>query len=268
MGVDVASGGDELVLTPDRELLTGDETVYIDPQWYTPRTTSWTMASRYWAGSPQWKFNGDPDEGLGYCAWDYCKPNDLKRLFYQFPTTKFAGRSILSAEFVVRETHAASCQAREVQIWRTKGINSSTTWNTQNASGFWVDHLQTRSFTRSFTHGYDGCASADAEFNVKTAVAQAAAHKWPTLTLGLRATSEGDRCTWKRFSDAACLEGRAQPPAAEDQHLQAHHGPRWRLRERLRPGTGEVPGHRAGQRCDRPRQGPRPGAVPGAVGQR
>ncbi|WP_217128156.1 LamG-like jellyroll fold domain-containing protein [Streptomyces sp. AC558_RSS880] len=204
VGVDVPSGGDELVLTPDRELLTGDDTVYpvyIDPQWYTPRATSWTMASRYWASSPQWKFNDASDAGLGYCAWDYCKPHDLKRLFYQFPTTKFAGRSILSAEFVVRETHAASCHAREVQIWRTKGINSSTTWNTQNAAGFWIDHLQ----SRSFAHGYDGCASADAEFDVKTAVAQAAAHKWSTLTFGLRATTEDDRYTWKRFSDAAYL---------------------------------------------------------------
>jgi hypothetical protein len=203
VGVDVASGG-ELVLTPDPELLTGDGTVYpvfIDPQWYTPRATAWTMASRYWASSPQWKFNGDSDAGLGYCGWNYCNPYDVKRLFYQFPTTRFAGRSILSAEFVVRETHAASCQAREVQIWRTKGINSSTTWNSQNASGFWADHLQ----TRSFAHGYDGCASADAEFDVKSAVAQAAQNKWSNITFGLRATSEDDRYTWKRFSDAAYL---------------------------------------------------------------
>ncbi|MFF4162162.1 LamG-like jellyroll fold domain-containing protein [Streptomyces sp. NPDC001741] len=204
VGVDVSSGGEELVLTPDQELLTGPDTVYpvfIDPQWYTPRGTAWTMASKYWDSSPQWKFNGDPDAGLGYCGWNYCMPYDTKRLFYQIPTTKFAGRSILSAEFVVRETHAASCDAREVQLWRTKGINSGTTWNSQNASGFWVDHLQ----TRSFAHGHDGCAAADAEFDVKGAVAQAAAGKWPTLTFGLRATSEEDRYTWKRFSDDAYL---------------------------------------------------------------
>ncbi|MEU3249918.1 LamG-like jellyroll fold domain-containing protein [Streptomyces sp. NPDC006997] len=202
--VEVTSGGGELVLTPDQELLSGTGTVYpvyIDPQWYTPRASAWTMASRYWASSPQWKFNGDPDAGLGYCGWNYCNPYDVKRLFYQFPTTKFAGRSILSAEFVVRETHAASCQAREVQIWRTKGISSATTWNSQNASGFWADHLQ----TRSFAYGYDGCASADAEFNVRSAVAQAAANKWSSVTFGLRATSEDDRYTWKRFSDAGYL---------------------------------------------------------------
>ncbi|MEX3100450.1 MULTISPECIES: LamG domain-containing protein [unclassified Streptomyces] len=209
--VDVPAAGDELVLTPDRELLTGPDTVYpvfIDPQWYSPKAGSWTMASRYWASSPQWKFNGDPDAGLGYCGWNYCNPQDVKRLFYQIPTTKFAGRSILSAEFVVPETHAASCQAREVQLWRTKGINSATTWNTQNASGFWIDHLQ----TRSFAHGFEGCASAAAEFDVKNVVAQAAAKKWSSITFGMRATSETDRYTWKRFSDDAYLRVRYNRP--------------------------------------------------------
>lgn len=204
VGVDIADGGDTLVLTPDKDLLSGPDTVYpvyIDPQWYSPKATSWTMVSKYWASSPQWKFNGDPDAGLGYCGWSYCAPHDVKRLFYQIPTTKFAGRTILSAEFVVRETHAASCQAREVQLWRTKAINSSTTWNTQSASGFWIDHLQ----TRSFAYGYDGCAAADAEFNVKDVVAQAVAKKWSQITFGMRATSEGDPYTWKRFSDDAYL---------------------------------------------------------------
>ncbi|MFG2922063.1 LamG domain-containing protein [Streptomyces sp. NPDC048305] len=204
VGVEVTDGGQELLLTPDREVLAGEDTVYpvfIDPQWYSPKAASWTMASKYWASSPQWKFNGDSDAGLGYCGWAYCKPYDTKRLFYQIPTSQFAGKSILSAEFVVRETHAASCEGREVQLWRTKGINSSTTWNSQNASGFWADHIE----NRSFAYGADGCAAADAEFNVKGVVAQAAAGKWPTLTFGMKATSESDRYTWKRFSDDAFL---------------------------------------------------------------
>ncbi|MER6270534.1 LamG-like jellyroll fold domain-containing protein [Streptomyces sp900105755] len=204
VGVEVADRGDTLVLTPDKELLTGDDTrypVYIDPQWYSPKATSWTMVSRYWAGSPQWKFNGDSDAGLGYCGWDYCAPYDVKRLFYQIPTTKFAGRSILSAEFVVHETHAASCQKREVQLWRTKPISSSTTWNSQDNSDFWIGRLR----TLSFAYGSDGCAAADAEFDVKDAVATAAAKKWSTITFGMKATDEADRYTWKRFSDDAYL---------------------------------------------------------------
>ncbi|MFB6756627.1 LamG-like jellyroll fold domain-containing protein [Streptomyces sp. NPDC056353] len=214
VGVEVVSGGGELVLTPDQEVLAGSGTVYpvfIDPQWYSPKASAWTMASKYWASSPQWKFNGESDAGLGYCGWQYCKPYDTKRLFYQIPTSRFAGKSILSAEFVVRETHAASCTKREVQLWRTKGINSSTTWNTQNASGFWIDHIE----NRSFAHGYDGCAAADAEFDVRGVVARAASGKWPTITFGMRATSESDPLTWKRFSDDAYLRVNYNRPPAQ-----------------------------------------------------
>ena len=164
---------DELVLTPDPDVLRGKDTTYpvfIDPQWYSPRASAWTMASKYWASSPQWKFNGDSDAGLGYCGWSYCAPYDTKRLFYRVPTSTFAGKSILSAEFVVRDTWSASCSAREVELWRTKGISSSTTWNSQNASGFWIKKLA----TESFAYGFSGCAAKDAEFDVKSAVQEAA----------------------------------------------------------------------------------------------
>lgn len=106
VGVDVTTD-DELVLTPDTQVLKGEGTTYpvfIDPQWYSPHASAWTMASKYWASSPQWKFNGDSDSGMGYCNWSYCQPNDTKRLFYRIPVSTFAGKSILSAEFVVHNT--------------------------------------------------------------------------------------------------------------------------------------------------------------------
>ncbi|WP_237502577.1 LamG-like jellyroll fold domain-containing protein [Streptomyces sp. SID8374] len=204
VGVEVPAGQKELVLTPDKDVLRSDDTVYpvyIDPQWHTPPSTAWTMASAYWASSPQWKFNGDPDAGLGYCNWAYCAPHDTKRLFYQISVSQFAGRSILSAEFVVRNTWSASCSARGVELWTTKGISSSTTWNSQQASGFWIERLA----SESFAHGYTGCAAKDAEFNVKAAVQRAANSKSSTMTFGLRAANESDGYAWKRFSDKAYL---------------------------------------------------------------
>ncbi|WP_307787392.1 LamG-like jellyroll fold domain-containing protein [Streptomyces musisoli] len=211
VGVEVPAGQDELVLTPDTEVLTGKDTVYpvfIDPKWDTPKATAWTVASKYWASSPQWKFNGDPDAGLGYCAWYYCKPYDTKRLFYQIPVSKYAGKDVLSAEFVVRNTWSASCSARGVQLWRTKAISSATTWDSQNASGFWIDHLR----TTPFAYGFEGCAARDAEFDVKSAVQQAADAKWSTMTFGLRADDESDAYGWKRFSDDAYLRVKYNRP--------------------------------------------------------
>ncbi|MBE1583784.1 hypothetical protein ACFPOI_33645 [Nonomuraea angiospora] len=55
-------------MKPDLGVLRGPDTVYpvfIDPQVYTPKATAWTMASLYWASSPQWKFQGESDAGLG-----------------------------------------------------------------------------------------------------------------------------------------------------------------------------------------------------------
>ncbi len=62
------------------------------------------MASKYWASSPQRKFNGESDAGMGYRNWSYCQPNDTKRLFYRIPVSTFAGKTILSAEPVVHNT--------------------------------------------------------------------------------------------------------------------------------------------------------------------
>jgi hypothetical protein len=223
--VTLPAGGDELVLRPDQEVLAGEETrypVFIDPQWYSPRASAWTMASKYWASSPQWKFNGKSDAGMGYCGWAYCAPHDTKRLLYRIPTSTFAGKTILSAEFVVRNVHSASCTDRGVQLWRTKGISSSTTWNSQNASGFWIDHLK----TESFAYGYSGCAAKDAEFDVKSAVQQAANGKWSTMTFGLKASSETDRYGWKRFSDKAFLRVKYNrpPPQVKMSQLAMEYG--------------------------------------------
>jgi len=214
VGVEVPADQDELVLRPDTDVLNGENTVYpvfIDPQWYSPKTSAWTMASKYWASAPQWKFNGDPDAGMGYCGWAYCQPQDTKRVFYRIPVSKFAGRTVLSAEFVVRNTWSASCSSRGVELWRTKDISSSTTWNSQNASGFWIDHLA----TESFAYGYDGCSAKDAEFDVKSAVQQAGNKKWSTMTFGLQASSESDAYGWKRFSDDAYLRVKYNRPPSQ-----------------------------------------------------
>ncbi|MCX4993731.1 LamG-like jellyroll fold domain-containing protein [Streptomyces sp. NBC_00568] len=204
IGVEVASSGAELRLTPDKELLTDPATtfpVYIDPQTHTPKAGEWTMVSRYWANTPQWRFNDASDAGVGYCGWDYCAPYDLKRLFYRFPTGSFGGKSILKATFIAHETHSASCDARSVQLWRTKGITSSTTWNDQLASGFWIDNIDSRSVAK----GASGCPAGDVEFDATAGVKYAASHDSSYTTFGLRAATEDDKYGWKRFSDDAFL---------------------------------------------------------------
>ncbi|MEV0254748.1 LamG domain-containing protein [Streptomyces sp. NPDC050732] len=212
--VDVPAGGQELVLTPDTGVLKGKDTTYpvfIDPQWSSPHATAWTMASKHWADSAQWKFNGEHDAGMGYCNWVYCQPYDTKRLFYRIPVSRFAGKSILSAEFVVRNTWSASCSDRTVELWATDDISGSTTWNSQNKSGFWKKKLS----SKSFAYGYSGCAAKDAEFSVQAAVQDAADGRDKTMTFGLQAASESDAYGWKRFSDKAFLRVKYNRPPAQ-----------------------------------------------------
>ncbi|GAA4022103.1 hypothetical protein GCM10022232_78820 [Streptomyces plumbiresistens] len=201
--VDVAADGSELQLTPDQGMLTDPETtfpVYIDPQTYTPKAGEWTMVSRYWASSPQWRFNGDSDAGMGYCGWDYCAPYDVKRLFYKFPTSKFSGKSILSATFVARETWSGSCDGRSVQLWRTKSFNSDTTWNSSDDN--WLDHLDSRDVAKGFN---STCPGGDVEFDATAAVKYASSHDSAYTSFGLRAANEDDKYAWKRFTDDAYL---------------------------------------------------------------
>ncbi|MDN3024439.1 LamG-like jellyroll fold domain-containing protein [Streptomyces sp. S.PB5] len=214
IGVSVPSGDDALVLKPDQELLkSATFPVYIDPQWYSPKAGSWTFVSRYWASSPQWKFNGNSDSGMGYCAGDArCAPEDVKRVFYTVPTSRFAGKSILSAEFVVNETHSYSCTKTDVQLWRTKGINSSTTWNTQTADGFWADLQKTQSEAKGWS---SDCPGGTVEFWALRAVQQAAANGWSTTTFGLKARDENDVLSWKRFSDDAWLRVQYNRPPTQ-----------------------------------------------------
>jgi hypothetical protein len=197
-----ASGDSKLTLTPAQSLLAGAGTsfpLYIDPQTYTPKAGDWTMVSKTWASSPQYHFNGDSDSGVGDCAWSYCSPYDVKRLFYSFPTSRFAGKSILDATFIGHETWSASCSARPVELWRTKGFTSGTTWD--SSADNWLDHLD----TQNEAHGYSGCSASDVEFNATTGVRYAAAHNSSTTSFGLRASDESDPYGWKRFTNDAYL---------------------------------------------------------------
>ncbi|NJQ15678.1 LamG domain-containing protein [Streptomyces bohaiensis] len=218
-GIDTrVTPGGELVLRPDAALLGGPETsypVYIDPQWHSPRASAWAMTSRAYPTTRYWQFSGRNDEGLGNCSgWAGCTSGDVKRLFYRIDTSRFAGTRVMSAEFVVRNTHSAQCTNHPVQLWRTKGISSSTSWNTQNASGFWVERLSTQSF--HYGGGQSACKPAgDAEFPIRAAIQKAADSRTATLTFGLRAGNESNANQWKRFHKNAHLRVQYNRPPAQ-----------------------------------------------------
>jgi hypothetical protein len=203
-GLRAAVGGGTLTLNPDQRLLTAADTrfpVYIDPVWKTVKASAWAYVSRTYPSTSYYKFGGKSDSGMGYCSGDSnCAPSDVKRIFYRMPTSAYAGKYIISAEFVAKETWSYSCDGRTVQLWRTKGFIDGSTWN--STSDNWLEHLDTRDVAKGWS---SSCPGGDVEFNATEAVKDAAAGSWSTTTFGLRAGYETDPYGWKRFADDAYL---------------------------------------------------------------
>ncbi|WP_185792315.1 LamG domain-containing protein [Actinoallomurus bryophytorum] len=199
--IDVQVGSGAVTLTPDQTMLTDPATafpVYIDPVYKTVSSSANLMVS-----SGGWKdYNFKGDEGMGYCPYSYtndCGSPHKKRLFYRMPTSGFGGKTILSAEFQVKETFAPSCTNRNVELWKTKTFGTSSTWD--STSDNWLENLDHQSTAK----GYSGCPAGDVILDATKAMKEAAAGGWSTLTLGLRASTEDDQLAWKRFDDDPSL---------------------------------------------------------------
>ncbi|MEU6346897.1 DNRLRE domain-containing protein [Streptomyces sp. NPDC046977] len=190
------SGGTALSLTPDAKLLTDDSTVYpvfIDPS-FTGHTNNWTTAyqphpsSSFWNGN---NFNDGTDTArVGYES----TTAGLSRSFFQLAlSTKLKGAAVSSASFYALETYSWSCSARGVQLWRTSGISSATTWNNQPS---WTEQIN----AQNVAHGYNSsCPDNWVNFPATSLGQDAANNGWSSVTVGLRAADETSSYPWKKF---------------------------------------------------------------------
>ncbi|SCE64633.1 DNRLRE domain-containing protein [Micromonospora mirobrigensis] len=191
-------------------LTRGDVTfpLFLDPT-LNSGNTGWTFAykpypnSNYWNGT---SFNGGTsDARVGYES----DTGGTSRAFWRMGySSSLRGATISSASFKILNNYSWSCTAREMQLWLTGAISTGTTWNKQPA---WTTLQQ----KLSFAHGYSSSCADDYEsFNVLNAAQQAADGGWSTLTLGMRASSEGDKYTWRKFqaSTAALSVVYNRPP--------------------------------------------------------
>ncbi|MGW4464032.1 DNRLRE domain-containing protein [Micromonospora sp. NPDC004704] len=134
--------------------------------------------------------SGTVDARVGYESDTPLKTRSFWRMGY---SSALRGATVSSATFKVLNTHSWSCTAREMQLWLVGAISSGTTWNKQPA---WTTEQQ----KRSFAHGYgSSCADAYVSFNVQNAAQQGANNGSTSITLGMRATTETDTQTWRKF---------------------------------------------------------------------
>ncbi|MGW9438916.1 VCBS repeat-containing protein [Streptomyces sp. NPDC055607] len=189
-----------LTLKPDVRLLEDPNTTYpvfVDPS-INGHTQAWTLAYKRYPSSNFWNgagFNGGTDEArAGYEN----QSNGTGRSFFRVEW-KLKGALIKSSTFRLYETHSWSCSKRDVELWLTGGISSSTTWNDQPS---WADQLD----KVSASHGYSSsCPDDYIGFNAKDAAVKANTAGWSNITLGVRSTSETDVYAWKKFKDTPVL---------------------------------------------------------------
>ncbi|HET6215162.1 MAG TPA: LamG-like jellyroll fold domain-containing protein [Micromonosporaceae bacterium] len=188
---------DGLAVVPDQAMLADPATrypVFIDPsvRW-TGGRLAWTSVwkaypnSSYYNSSNIARVGHETDTGM------------TNRSFFRMNTSTVRLKHIIAATFRTFETHSWSCSARNVEVWRTGGISSSTTWNNQPS---WAAKLQTLSVAKGYS---SSCPDATVDFNVLAGVVTAAANNWSDLTLGLRASSETDPYYWKKFQNNPTL---------------------------------------------------------------
>ncbi|NEA65616.1 FG-GAP-like repeat-containing protein [Streptomyces sp. SID12488] len=195
--------GAYLTVRADTRLLTSSGTTYpvfIDPS-VSGVTDAWTTAYKRYPSSSFFdgaNYNtGTTEARVGYESDTW----GTARSFFRLKLRKtIKGATVRSATVKVRETYSWSCSARQVELWHTGGISSSTTWNNQPS---W----KTLITEKSFAHGWksSSCPDADVDFNIKSLAQSAADGGWTSFTIGLRANSasgsgaETDPYTWKKF---------------------------------------------------------------------
>ncbi|GIM97590.1 discoidin domain-containing protein [Paractinoplanes toevensis] len=218
-GIALAIGKPGLTLIPDRGLLDDPAAVlplYIDPQVEAGRQ-DWAMISSGFPNEEYYNFDGKSDEGVGYCDVGLegsCNRNQIKRLIWEYAMPPAVqGTHVLGATFRAWETHAWDCTADWVEAWQVGAVSSTTNWS--NHVGTWTRGLSAVNIARR-----SGCANGPGwlDFNVGPAVVDAAAGRWATVAIGLKAGTENNMPGgWKRFrSDAQLLiDYNTVPPVPE-----------------------------------------------------
>ncbi|RSM58273.1 hypothetical protein DMB66_30205 [Actinoplanes sp. ATCC 53533] len=149
---------------------------------------------------------GTTDARVGYES----ENGGLTRSFWRMGFKNIKNATVSAATFKVLNNHSWSCSAREFQLFDTGAISSGTTWNKQPT---WKTLQQKKSF--AFGYG-SACGDDYVVFNIQNSAQTAAGTGATNLTLGMKATSEGDTFTWRKFAaTTAVLEATYNTPPAE-----------------------------------------------------
>jgi hypothetical protein len=124
------------------------------------------------------------------------------RSYLRFNSSGLAGSRIVSAKLRLWATHSWSCTAVSWEAWRTDYTDASTRWTNQPVAREKVG-------TSTETKGYNSsCADGYVYIEIGKALQASADNNWAAASIMLRATSESDTKSWKKFDSSEA----AHPP--------------------------------------------------------
>ncbi|WP_419995041.1 DNRLRE domain-containing protein [Streptomyces boninensis] len=122
------------------------------------------------------------------------------RSFLAFNTSSLRGKETTDATLKLYNYRSWSCSKRAWEIWDTGAPDHHTRWTHQPR---WNKKITTSMETKGSTvSGDTGCPADWTSIKIPELVKQWSGHGPATAGIGLRATDERDKYTWKRFSSA------------------------------------------------------------------
>ncbi|MHB9861361.1 DNRLRE domain-containing protein [Streptomyces sp. YIM S03343] len=188
-----SDGSQTLVLTPDKDFLaTATYPVTVDP------TTTLAVTTDTWVQNPDYPDSQVSSQELKSGTYD--SGTDTARSYLKFEVSPFTGKHITAATMSLYNYYSATCSTsgaatvakRITSSWSSSSITwgaqpTTTTTGAANNTGHW---------------GYDSsCPAAWSNWNLQSIV-QAWADGSTNYGLQVRADSESDSTTWRRFRSA------------------------------------------------------------------
>ncbi|MBT2445695.1 DNRLRE domain-containing protein, partial [Streptomyces sp. ISL-43] len=190
--------GNTLSLKPDAALLNAADTVYpvfVDPS-FKGHKRAWSLLyktagnSSFYNGQ-NYNASGTNEARIGYESTS----GGTSRSVFNFDFgSELHGAGIQSASVRALQTYSWSCTRKDMDIYSTPYVGSSSTWN--NTTGWWGNKVA----TENAGYGYNSsCPDNWVAPDIKGLVSQAASGRWGALSLGFKAPNESDSYYWKKL---------------------------------------------------------------------
>ena len=195
----------QLAIQPDLGLLTNPAAtfpLYLDP---TIGYNAWTMINSFFPNQSYWAYDRFDCQSIGY-AGDCAKvgyiqcceygPTVRYRSLFQFPTSDFRGRQVISAQFTIDLLYSFSCSDVVTQLRQVHAeLGPGTTWNSN--AGAWDGVVSATVSSSSCTAGRK--LTEFSSDDMKNRLQSVADGSDAVTTWGLMAENESGNSGWKKF---------------------------------------------------------------------